>query len=296
MSAETLDLEAGSDYFEGRADEDAVLAFALATNDGNDLYLRGEGVPPLYTAALILPASWEAQQRSTERDLIRGSRGGVHGQQDVVWWAPLQPGMGLRWRATTYGARQTKGGVLVTQRILVTDTAGAPLVEHFWSNFYIGGTLDADFGTGAADHTFPEEARSRLAGVRSIPVDRDQAFRYAGVSQDHAPHAMDDEAARREGYPGKILQGMCTFGLCSGVVLNFGADGDPSQLRRFAGRFSAPAFPGRDLEVHMYDAGLTPDGGRILAFEAMQDGVPVIKHGLAEFCPPAAAPNQTPAR
>ena len=159
-----------------------------------------------------------------------------------------------------------------------------PLVEHLWTDFLMGGTLRGDHEDSAVpDHTFPESARGRPLASRIVPVDRDQAFRYAGVSNDHAPHAMDDEVARAQGHPGKILQGMCTFGLCCGAVVDAGAGGEPGRLRRVAGRFSAPAFPNRDLDVRLYDAGLTPDGARSLAFEAFQDGVAVIRHGRAEI-------------
>jgi acyl dehydratase len=273
----------GSDYYDGRVDEGAAAAFALATNDRNDLYARGDAVPPSFTATLILPASWEAQRLGIGHNSVRGARGSVHGEHDVYFWGTVEPGMALRWRATTQGARQTSGGVVVTQRIMVTDTGGAPLVEHLWSNFYMGGTIETDLGDPLVDHSFPEDARLRPVGNRTVTVDRDQAFRYAGVSGDHAPHAMDDERARLEGYPGKILQGMCTFGLCSGAAVDHGAGGDQSRLRRLAGRFSAPARPGRDLIVKFFDAGRTAEGGRALAFEASQDGVTVIKHGRAEF-------------
>ena len=99
-----------------------------------------------------------------------------------------------------------------------------------------GGTIDADLGGSIADHTFSEEARTRPVGSRTVRVDRDQAFRYAGVSADHAGHALDDETARQEGYPSKILQGMCTFGLCSGAVVDEGAGRNAGRLRRLAGR------------------------------------------------------------
>ena len=285
MTAETIDLAARSDIYEGRVDEDAVAAFASATNDLNDRYLRGEAVPPLYTAALILPATWDVQRSGLGPRVIGGPRGSVHGEQDVFFWGPVKPGMALRWRATTHGATQTRGGVIVTLKILVTDADGAPLVEHLWSNFHIGGTIESDLGAAPVDHTFPETARNHPVGTRVVTVDRDQAFRYAGVSGDHAPHAMDDEAARQEGHPSKILQGMCTFGLCSGAIVDIGARGDPSLLTRLAGRFAAPAFPKRDLVIDAYDAGRTPEGGRALAFEATQDGRTVIKHGRAEFAP-----------
>jgi acyl dehydratase len=283
-----VDLAAGSDHHEGRVDADAAVAFALATNDHNQRYLRGELVPPLFTAAMILPASWEAQERGGGRDWVRGASGSVHGEHDVFYYGVITPGMALRWHAGTYGARQTRGGVVVSQRILVTDDHGAPMVEHFWSNFYIAGSIEGALGAAAPDHTFPDDARSRPFGSRTLVVDRDQAFRYAGVSRDHAGHAIDDEIARQEGYPSKILQGMCTFALCSGAAVDIGSGGDTSRLRRLAGRFSAPAFPNRDLVVTMYDAGRTAEGARALAFEAVQDGVTVIKHGLAEFSPEAA--------
>ncbi len=282
---ETVDLATGTEYYEGRVDADAALAFASATNDRNDLYLRGEAVPPLSTVALILPANWEAQRRAAGLESIRGARGSVHGEQDVFYWGAVRPGMALRWRAATSGARQTNGGVVVTQSILISDAQGTPLVQHLWSNFHIGATIDAEFGEIGPDHTFPEQARAHLVGSRTVTVDRDQAFRYAGASGDRVGHSIDDDIARSEGYPSKILQGMCTFGLCSGAVVDLGAGGDTSRLRRLAGRFSSPAFPGRDLVVHVYDAGRTAEGSQALAFEATQEGATVIKHGRAEFSP-----------
>jgi acyl dehydratase len=193
--------------------------------------------------------------------------------------------MAVQWGVSAYAMRQTRGGVLVTQRTVVEDPAGEPLVEHLWSNLHLGATIDADVGAGKADHSFPEAARANPVGQARIPVDRDQTFRYAGVSSDHIAHAMDDEAARQEGYSGKILQGLCTFAMCSGAVVNIGAGGDPRRLRRLAGRFSAPAYPRSDLVVDLYDAAGTADGGRVVVFEASQDDTIVIKHGRAEFGP-----------
>jgi len=273
------------DRYEGRVDEDAAIAYALATNEPNDAYLRGEAVPPLYTVALVIPACWEAQRRGTDPGAIRGALGGVHGEHSVLLSNPVRPGMELQWRATTHSARQTPGGALVTQRILVSDLQGAPLVEHLWSSFHIRGNIDKGLGPDLADHTFPAEARDRAIGAHTFDVAGDQTFRYAGVSTDHVPHSIDDEAARLEGYPGKILQGLCTFAMCSGAVVRIGADGDPDRLRSLAGRFSSPAFPRQQLVVDVYDAGRTEDGGRVLAFEATQNGVTVMKHGRAELSP-----------
>jgi acyl dehydratase len=268
---------------EDTVDEDAVAAFALATNDSNPRYLNGQAVPPLFTATLILETSGESQRVGVGLDDISGSKGSVHGQHDVHFHGKVLPGMGLRSRGSTLCARQTKSGVLVVQRIVVMDSVGSPLLEHFWSNFHVGATIPKELGPAPADHTFPEEARQRPVARKVVPVDRDQAFRYAGVSGDHAGHAISDDIAKIEGYPSKILQGMCTFGLASGALVDLLVDGDPSRLCRLAVRFARPTFPRKDLEVNIYDVGTTEERRKVFAFEGVQDGVTVLKHGRVEL-------------
>jgi acyl dehydratase len=268
--------------FRGRVDDDAAVAFARATNDHNDLYLNGSAVPPLFTVSLITASQGEAIRASGPAVAVRGASTSVHAEHDVRFLGPVLPGMALQWETDRLGVRQTSGGVLVTHRTVVADADGVPLVEHLWSSLHLGGTTEDESGAEKPDHAFPEEARARPVGSRDVPVDRDQAFRYAGVSGDHIGHAIDDEIARSEGYPGKILQGLCTFALCSGAVVDVAAAGDPRRLRRLAVRFSAPAFPRRDLVVDVYDAGETTDGAKAVAFEARQDGSTVIRHGRAE--------------
>ena len=95
---------------------------------------------------------------------------------------------------------------------------------------------------------------------------------------------VDDEAARRAGFPSKFLQGLCTFAMCSGAVVKIAADGDPARVRRLACRFASPVFPRSELVVELYDAGTTEDGElSCVAFEASSAGETVIKHGRAEI-------------
>ncbi len=269
--------------YEERIDEDAVAAFALATNDHNPRYQDGRAVPPLFTATTILETTWESQRIGVGPEDISGSNGSVHGQHDVYFHGAVKPGMSVRSTGSTFCARQTKGGVLVVQRILVTDSDNSPLVEHHWSNFHVGATIPNQLGPAPTDHTFPEEARDVLVGTKVVPVDRDQAFRYAGVSGDRVGHAISDDIAQIEGYPSKILQGMCTFALASGALVDLLAGGDPYRLTRLAVRFARPAFPRRPLAVNIYDTGPTEQGRGAFAFEGVQAGVTVLKHGRVEL-------------
>jgi acyl dehydratase len=271
--------------FTGRIDPDAIAAFAAATNDANPRYQDGSAVPPLFTGALVLGAQIEANGLGFGPVRITGSTGGVHGEHQVSFVRPCVAGMALRWVGSTHSVRQTTGGVLVTLRIAVTDEAGDTRVDHLWSNFLPGAEVDRDFGPPVPDHAFLEAARPRPVGAARVMIDRDQGFRYAGVSGDHIGHSMDDLTAREEGFPGKIIQGMCSFGLASGAVVDMVADGDPDRLSRLAVRFAAPVFPRRELSVGVYDAGVGAGGGRSFAFEAEQDGRVVLKHGRAELRP-----------
>jgi acyl dehydratase len=268
-------------------DEDAVAAYALATNDHNRRYQEGEATPLLFTATLLLDCERESEQGGNPQYRITGATTVVHGEHDVHFHRPARPGMVVRWKGTTFSARQTKGGVLVVQRISVTDEAGSLLVEHFWGTFHARATITLDVGPAPAGHLFPEEARQHAPSMGVIHIDRDQAFRYAGVSGDRVGHALSDRIARSEGYPGKILQGMCTFGLASGVLVDLVAGGDPFVVRRVAVRFSRPAFPLKDLEVHVYEAGRTDTGDLAFAFEGIQNGITVLKHGRIEIAPGA---------
>ena len=93
---------------------------------------------------------------------------------------------------------------------------------------------------------------------------------------------LDDEAARRAGFPSKFMQGLCTFAMCGGRRREGVRSGDARGIRRLACRFSAPVFPGNDLQLEVYDIGRGEDGTHSYAFEATSAGVFVIKHGRAD--------------
>lgn len=130
-------------------------------------------------------------------------------------------------------------------------------------------------------HDFPSDARDRPLGRVVLPVDRDQTFRYAEASGDHMPIHLDDAFARSVGLPG-IAHGLCTMAFCSRAVVDQVAQGDPSRLRRLAVRFAANLLPGEELAVDLFDAGITADRRRAIAFEASSAGRTVIKNGRAE--------------
>jgi acyl dehydratase len=266
-----------------RVDPDWARAYALATNDPNPAYLEGDAVPPVFTVSMILPLFLDAMVDCTPPGAITGATGGVHGQHDLYLHEPVRPGVTLRAVAEGWAAGMTPAGARVSIRIqLFDDERDVLCVEHFWTTLHIKGQVEPA-GPAFPEHDFPDAARDRPLGTLTVPLTADQTYRYAGASFDHAWIHMDDVAAQEIGMPRKIMQGLSTFAMCSQAVVQHGAGGDPTRLRRLAARFTAPAFPGEDLVVNTFDAGTTASGRTAVAFEAHCLGRTSIRHGWAEL-------------
>jgi acyl dehydratase len=295
MSVETSDptiqLDTAPRLYEGVVDAQAAAAYAKATFDPLPDYLEGRAVPPLYSAVLLLPALDETMHACIDAGALDGlSEGpvkGVHAEHDIYFHAPIHPDQRVRWDAQIRSVHQTPAGVLITQQLLVRDHEDRPLIEHLWSTMMLRCTTRALGGPPVPDHRYPDAARGHVIGIETIAIPRNQGEIYGAASGDNVGHALSDEIARSEGYASKILQGMCSFAICTGAAIRIGAEGDPIRLRRVACRFSAPVIQGDDLEIECVEVGALDDGTSVVAFEARQGDTLCISHGRAEFRDPS---------
>ncbi|MDO8732320.1 MAG: MaoC/PaaZ C-terminal domain-containing protein [Actinomycetota bacterium] len=269
--------------YQAYVDADAVLAYALATNDPNPLCNTGEVVSPLYTATLVVNGFRSTMSGAVPSGAITGTRASVHGMHDVHYFAPVIPGTRVLCTGRHFAVRQTGAGVAITTELDVLDLDHQLLVRHYWTGMDVGATVDGEFGEAPPEHLFPDSARAKPIDSFIMDVTADQGFRYGGASGDRNDHAINDEAAQAEGFPSKIVQGLCTFAMCSGAVLKLVGEGDPARLTRLAGRFSSPVFPRQQLKVDLFDAGVSAAGKQLVAFEAASNGTTVVKHGRAEL-------------
>jgi acyl dehydratase len=264
-------------------DPDNVIAYALASNDENPLYLSGQAVPPLFAVAV----AWNAfmGMEALPPEATEGSHGGVHGEHDLYIQKPIVPGSWLH----TVGERSavvcSSAGMNVFAKLVTTDEDGDVVLEQYWSSLIRGPASGGDRGTPPVDHSFPEAARDRPVGAISLPTTIDQTFRYAGASADRAPMHVDDEVARSFGFPRKFNQGLCTLAVTSRGLIELAAGGDPRRIRRIAVRFSSPVFPGNAVDLSVFDAGACPNGHHAFAFEASSEGAVALRHGLVEVAP-----------
>jgi acyl dehydratase len=265
--------------FEGCLDSEMIRRYAAATMDPSPLVQAGEVVP----VTAIVTQIWQAQEAgrtaAVSHQLQSSASGGVHGEHDVVLHRPIRPGEALRTWVQGVGARPAGSNTLVTLHFTTLDERDDVVADQWWSTVYLNASCDPS-GTAAPDHRFDEAARQHPAGSYTLTPDADMPRRYAEVSGDWSPHHFSVEAAARSGADRPFLHGLCTMALCAHVIVSTLAGGDPDRVRRVAVRFAAPAFPGEDFEVTLYQA-----AAKTYSFEATSAGRPVITHGRAELRP-----------
>jgi acyl dehydratase len=112
--------------------------------------------------------------------------------------------------------------------------------------------------------------------VVTYPTRPDQALLYR-LSGDRNPLHSDPTFAKRAGFEGPILHGLCTYGFTGRALLHTLCGSDPARFRAMEARFSRPVVPGESLRVSMWVDGdeaifrtetqtrnVVLDGGRFL--------------------------------
>jgi acyl dehydratase len=147
-----------------------------------------------------------------------------------------------------------KGAVLVTESVARDKTTGEKLYTMTGSTFARG---DGGFGgpkDGAPEpHPIPTRAPDLVHEADTRP---DQAFLYA-LSGDRNPLHRDPTVAKMAGFPRPILHGLCSYGTACRSLISTVCKYDPTKIKQFDVRFSAPVFPGETIVTDIWVDGST---------------------------------------
>jgi acyl dehydratase len=257
---------------------EGIAAYARATNDTDPRHLAGELAPPLFAVVPALRTLVRPRKALTEVHAL-------HGEHDLVLHAPIRPGLVLRTAAWVHGIRPSPAGTIVVTRGETRDAGGRLLNEQYLTSVLRAEAPLPAGGDAAPDHRLDPGAVAGppLARV-THQLDPDQTRRYAEASGDRDPYTFDDEHARRLGYPGAIVHGLCTLAFAGRAVAAACAGEDSTRVRRLAVRFARVLrmVPGQALTTVLWALG--PAGaGQAFGFEATdREGTAVLTHGRAE--------------
>jgi acyl dehydratase len=258
-------------------DAETAAAFAEATLDRNPRYFDGSALPPTAIATQAYRAQLAAMFELVPESVFAQARSGVHGQHDLLLHRPIVPDEALRTFVETHSARSSGDNLRLTLLHRTFDARERLVAEQWWTTVMLG-TTAAPTGPALPDHGVVDLDGRDPVAEEVVRIDLEMARRYGEVSGDFSDHHFDVEAARRSGYEGPFLHGLCTMALCARAVVRTLCQGDPTRLKRLVVRFAAPAFLDRDLAVRIFAL----DGDRYaLAATCGEDTV--IRNGLAEL-------------
>ena len=197
---------------------DMAAAFATATRDDTASYFDGTAVPPTAIATQTYAPQMAAIFELVPEPVFAAAHGGVHGRHDLLLHRAIRPGEELHTLVETHSARRSKDNLRVTLLHRTYDALEQLVAEQWWTTVLLGTTADEtgpDLPAHGGNGCGPEQAMAEEV----VRTDMDMVRRYAEISGDFSDHHFDVEAARRSGFAGPFLHGLCTMALCARAVV-----------------------------------------------------------------------------
>lgn len=237
---------------------------------------------PSMAAVVASPGFWARDEKAMEIDAERL----VHGEQRIRLEQPLPPhgrvvGISRVSRIIDKGAG--KGALITVCKTLQSEQG--EFYGRAWQLFFCRG--DGGFSTdGRADLILDDHPLPPLVAAPARTPDQcmvhavrpDAALLYRLNGDTNRLH-IDLQAAQRAGFPRPILHGLATFGVAAVAAIRVFASGHAHKLKALDARFTAPLYPGEEVEFKMWNEGAT------IALEAhvgARNAV-VLSHGRADF-------------
>jgi acyl dehydratase len=260
-----------------------IKGFALATNESNPRYASTDSAGPLVAPPFLPVLVWPEllQQLYEDPDELGVDPfRSVHAQQEMHWSGFVHSGDSVHavCEIANIVPRGRHESLDMIVKLMKNKTK---LVDM---NFQI--LVLAEGGPSRKKSESPKtfEEPGRLIAEKEVAVAEDQGIRYARASGDMNPLHTDNDVARRLGFPGMILHGLCTLAISTQAIVDEVLEGDPTRLRYLRARFSNPVFMGQTVTTRVYADLLTEDELHSAQFLSIDsDGTPVVTRGIARF-------------
>ena len=263
------------------SERDAIL-YALAVGAGQDdcgseLELTTENsaevdLRVLPTFATLLQAQPTLLLSDSEEPLRPEQIAGfVHGSQSLTMHGQLPTAGRVRVTGVIREIYDKGSGALVEAVSEVRDAAtGEPIATLVNGTFARG---DGGFGGPRGEPARWERPDREPDRRRIYATAPNQALLYR-LTGDRFPLHSDPAFARRAGFEGPIMHGLCTFGFTGRALVEEVCGRDLARFGSIRGRFTRPVYPATTLEVSIWR---TDDGA---LFQTTAGGEVAVDHGV----------------
>lgn len=252
---------------------DGALTDADADEGDLDFLYERRG-PKVFPTFAVIPAmnALGAVSKVIELDVARM----LHGEQALTLHRPF-PASGELTVAGRIRDIWDKGNAAVigVESELADDDG--PVATAYASLFAKGyGDFGGDRGPDTSGvHAPPDRDPDH---VITDVVRQEQAATYR-LSGDRVLLHIDPDFARKAGYPGPFLHGLCTYGFAGRAVLRALCDNEPERLRSITGRFADLVWMNDEIITKIWTVG---DGEAVFQAET-QTGAVVLSHAHVTY-------------
>ena len=221
-----------------------LMAYAAGLGDGDACYLdttRGITAHPLFPVCIEWPVFLATHRLPGAEGVTADERlRGVHATHDLVLHRPIRPGDRLSTTATVVGIERRAPGAYQVVRLDSVGAAGEAVCTTWYGTLYRGVDVDGPDRPAADAPPLPspppdEVPRSEVA----IAITSLAAHVYTECARIWNPIHTDAAVAARAGLPGIILHGTASLALAVSQIVERECGGDPTRVKRVAGRFGA---------------------------------------------------------
>lgn len=239
-----------------------------------------EVAPPCFSAVYELPLIYEilsnpdlhGSKEQREKNMLMM----LHGDQNMKFYKSIYPGDEISYSAEIVDIEDKGSGEVIKIHLLSTDIMERKVAESNWGLFIRGvGSGKKPLSDKPKEGSATETKKVLFSKVINIP--QDITSRYSKASNDMNPIHLNDEVAKRAGFPGIVAHGMCTMAMTAQGIMQSFINSERVSLSSLGVRFSAPVFPGDELEIKGYEA----EEQSSITFDVSRksDGIKVIKDG-----------------
>lgn len=204
----------------------------------------------------------------------------VHGDQLMKFYNPIKPDDQITCYAKIDSIEDKGTAELLTINVTSSNQDNKKVVESKWGLFVRG------IGSGKRPQrriktSKPVLDTKSIIFNEEIKVPFDITNKYSMASNDMNPIHLDQEVAKRAGFPGIVVHGMCTMATAAQKLIKGCLNNNSNNLISLGVRFSAPVFPGDVLQI---EASKTLKETKF-AFQVVRksDETRVIRDGLIEI-------------
>ncbi|KAF9460421.1 peroxisomal dehydratase [Collybia nuda] len=286
-----------------------LLTYAVGVGAKNDefsfVYELDKSFAPLPTYPVVLQLKGDDQDVNLFSERVKGRpvpgmprldpNRIVHATQSIEILKDLPHVSGPGWKFTTRytGVVENKSGIILTAENLLVDPNGTPYAKLYSSSFNLGAKATGDkFSKVIAGppqaKPIPKDRKPDWSVQEQTTPEQALVFRLSG---DYNPLHIDPKIGQAAGFGGVILHGLSTFGFAARAIIKVVAGNDPTALKFFGVRFTAPVKPGDTLETQVWEVGPGPAGTTEVTFitKNVTSGKVALGGGIAYIRKPGQA-------